>query len=244
MKFSTNWLNEYVGFKSVISVDKLANKLTECGFEATALKQGTPLEKVVLGTIIDFCSHPNADKLSLCQVSVGNDTHQIVCGAKNFKKNDRVVIALPGARLPCGIKIKKSKIRQIESCGMICSESELGISDEQDGIMVLDKDAPVDGTLFDDYYQKDTILDIDIGSNRPDVLSHFGLAREISSILNIPLKDPEGIDVAGLDKSPIRVEIKSDLCPRYIGLLVKGCADKRKPPLHKEVFRGTGNKFS
>ncbi len=230
MRFSTNWLSEYVDFKSVVSVPQLSDRLTRCGFEVESLEKDIPLDKVVLGTVLDVISHPNADKLLLCQVSVGSDvTHQIVCGGKNFKKNDRVVVALPGARLPCGVKIKKSKIRGVESCGMICSESELSISDEADGIMVLEKNAPCDGTLFDDYYKKDSILDVSIGSNRPDALNHFGLAREIASILKLPIKDPEAVDILDLKKSSIHVDIRSDLCPRYIGLLVKGVEIKESP---------------
>ena len=229
MKFSTNWLGEYVDFKKSVSVRELANILTKSGFEVESIEEAERSKKVVLATVLDVTSHPNADKLLLCQVSVGNDeTKQIICGAKNFKKNDRVVVALPGARL-ADIKIKKAKIRGVESQGMMCSEDELGISNETDGIMILKSNAPKDGTLFDDYYQKDQVLDVNIQSNRPDTLNHFGLAREIASILNVPFNKPEVANLTKLKKSHIDVNIKSNFCPRYMGLVIKDIKIQESP---------------
>ena len=137
MKFSVNWLREFVELPS--RVDELAELLTMAGIEIENIeKRGANFDNVVVAQINSFTQHPNADRLSVCDVDDGTNHHrQIVCGAKNFKADDKVPVALPGAQLPNGLKIKVSKLRGVESQGMLCSPSELLISQESDGLLIL-----------------------------------------------------------------------------------------------------------
>jgi phenylalanyl-tRNA synthetase beta chain len=181
MKFSVNWLREFVELPA--SNEALADLLTFAGVEIEGIEErGGNFDNVVVAQIRESVQHPNADRLSVCQVDDGSGTiRQIVCGAKNYKVGDKVPLALPGAALPNGIKIKASKLRGVESQGMLCSPSELKVSQDSDGLLILDRDAAV-GSPFASLYQSDTILDVEITPNRPDLLSHFGLAREIAAL--------------------------------------------------------------
>ena len=141
MKISLNWLNEYVDISEFIKApEELAEKLTQAGLEVESIEnQSEQFKNIVIGEIIEKAQHPDADKLTLCQVKVeGNKVLPIVCGAKNHKQGDKVVVATVGACLPGDFKIKKSKIRGVESQGMLCSEKELGLSEESAGIMILE----------------------------------------------------------------------------------------------------------
>jgi phenylalanyl-tRNA synthetase beta chain len=185
MKFSVNWLREFVELPS--SVGELAKLLTLAGIEIVGIeKRGANFDKVVVARITASSQHPNADRLSVCQVDGGGgQTRQIVCGAKNYKVGDKVPLALPGAVLANDLKIKSSKLRGVESEGMLCSGKELALSEESDGLLILSPDAKIGrpiGSLFPD----DTILDVEITPNRGDLLSHFGLAREISALVGQP----------------------------------------------------------
>ncbi|MFL6568900.1 MAG: phenylalanine--tRNA ligase subunit beta [Chthoniobacterales bacterium] len=193
MKFSVNWLREFVDLPA--SVDELADLLTFAGVEIEGIEQrGGNFDNVVVAQINSFTQHPNADRLSVCDVDDGTNHHrQIVCGAKNFKADDKVPVALPGAQLPNGLKIKVSKLRGVESQGMLCSPSELLISEESDGLLILSPTAKV-GAPLATIYQADTILDVEITPNRGDLLSHRGLAREIAALTNKPLKTPHGTE--------------------------------------------------
>ena len=187
MKFSVNWLREFVELPS--SVEELAELLTLAGIEIEGIeKRGANFDKVVVAQITASSQHPNADRLSVCQVDDGSgQTRQIVCGAKNYKVGDKVLLALPGAILANDLKIKSSKLRGVESEGMLCSGKELALSQESDGLLILSPDAKIGapiGSLFPD----DTILDVEITPNRGDLLSHFGLAREISALVGQSLR--------------------------------------------------------
>lgn len=187
MKFSTNWLREFVELPA--STDELADLLTFAGVEIEGIEhRGGDFANVVVAQIRESVQHPNADRLSVCQVDDGSGTNrQIVCGAKNYKVGDKVPLALPGAALPNGLKIKASKLRGVESQGMLCSPSELKISEDSDGLLILAPDVAV-GAAFASLFQPDTILDVEITPNRPDLLSHFGLAREIAALASKALK--------------------------------------------------------
>lgn len=189
MKFSLNWLREFVALPP--NADELAELLTFAGVEIEGIEQrGADIPHVVIGVINAFSQHPNADRLSLCDVDDGTNRHrQIVCGAKNFKAGDKVPVALPGADLPNGLHIKVSKLRGIESQGMLCSPNELKLSDEGGGLLILPADAQV-GAPLATLYPADTIFDVEITPNRADLLSHFGLAREIAALRGVPLKTP------------------------------------------------------
>ena len=189
MKFSVNWLREFVELPS--NVEELADLLTFAGIEIEGIeKRGANFDKVVVAQITASAQHPNADRLSVCQVDDGSgQTHQIVCGAKNYKTGDKVPLALPGAVLANDLKIMPSKLRGVESQGMLCSPSELGLSADSDGLLILSPDAKV-GEPIASLFPEDTILDVEITPNRGDLLSHFGLAREISALVAQPLRLP------------------------------------------------------
>ena len=190
MKFSVNWLREFVELPS--SVEELAELLTLAGIEIEGIeKRGANFEKVVVAQIAASAPHPNADRLSVCQVNDGSgQTRQIVCGAKNYKVGDKVPLAVPGAVLMNDLKIKASKLRGVESQGMLCSPSELGLSEESDGLLILSADAKI-GDPIASLFPEDTVLDVEITPNRGDLLSHFGLAREIAALTGKSLRSPE-----------------------------------------------------
>lgn len=226
MKISMRWLNDYVDVQDLMAApEKLAAKLTAAGIEVEQIENlAARFKSVVVGHIIEKGQHPNADRLSLCQVDAGQGKNlQIVCGATNHKQGDKVVVALPGAVLPGDFEIKLSKIRNVESYGMLCSEKELGLAAESPGIMILPKDAKV-GTPFADFMGfDDVVFELSVTPNRADCLSHFGLAREVGALLGrgyeMPLADFKA--AGGSSKKFIDLEVKnSDLCPRYAGRAV------------------------
>ena len=185
MKFSVNWLGEFVELPP--SVEALAELLTLAGIEIEGIeKRGANFDHVVVAQITASSQHPNADRLSVCQVDDGSgQTRQIVCGAKNYQVGDKVPLALPGAVLTNDLKIKPSKLRGVESQGMLCSPSELGLSQESEGLLILSPEAKI-GQPIASLFPDDTILDVEITPNRGDLLSHFGLAREISALVGTP----------------------------------------------------------
>jgi phenylalanyl-tRNA synthetase beta chain len=217
MKLSLSWLREYLPALDR-SAEEIAEALTFTGVEVEGVQvHGAGIEKVVVAQIESFQQHPNADRLSVCQVLDGSKTpRQIVCGAKNFRAGDKVPLALPGAVLPDGTKIKASKLRGVESEGMLCSERELGFSDEASGLMILDPGAPIGGAIGD-LFPPDTIFDLEITPDRPDLLSYIGLARELSIIFQIPglkVPDPSAAAVAKpiSDASQVRIDAL-EACP-------------------------------
>jgi phenylalanyl-tRNA synthetase beta chain len=191
MRFSVNWLREFVELPS--TVEELAELLTLAGIEIEGIeKRGASFDKVVVAQIIASIQHPNADRLSVCQVKDGSgQTRQIVCGAKNYKVGDKVPLALPGAVLANDLKIKASKLRGVESEGMLCSGKELALSEESHGLLILSPDAQV-GAPIGSLFPNDTILDVEITPNRGDLLSHFGLAREIAALVGSSRCDDRG----------------------------------------------------
>jgi phenylalanyl-tRNA synthetase beta chain len=217
MKLSLSWLREYLPALDR-SAEEIAEALTFTGVEVEGVQvHGAGIEKVVVAQIESFQQHPNADRLSVCQVLDGSKTpRQIVCGAKNFRSGDKVPLALPGAVLPDGTKIKASKLRGVESEGMLCSERELGFSDEASGLMILDPSAPI-GVAIGDLFPPDTIFDLEITPDRPDLLSYIGLARELSIIFQIPgIKVPDPSAAAAAkpisDGSQVRIDAL-EACP-------------------------------
>jgi phenylalanyl-tRNA synthetase beta chain len=217
MKLSLSWLREYLPALDR-SAEEIADALIFTGVEVEGVQvHGAGIEKVVVAQIESFQQHPNADRLSVCQVLDGSKTpRQIVCGAKNFRAGDKVPLALPGAVLPDGTKIKASKLRGVESQGMLCSERELGFSDEASGLMILDAGAPI-GIPLGDLFPPDTIFDLEITPDRPDLLSYVGLARELNIIFQIPglkLPSPSTIDAAKPVSDPSQVRIDAlEACP-------------------------------
>lgn len=225
MRVPMKWLSEFVEVK--LPVERLVDVLENTGTAVAAVhKPGADLDGVVVGLITAKKRHPDADKLWVTMVDIGGEAElQIVCGAQNFSAGDRIPVAVPGTVLPNGQTIKKAKIRGIESSGMNCSASELGIGQDQDGILVLPPDAPV-GTPFGEYHaQSDVVLELEITPNRPDCLSVIGMAREIAAALDIPFQNPGDTqsDNALGEREPVHIEIADPgLCPRYCAALIRG----------------------
>lgn len=191
MKVSLNWLRELVELPP--TVPALVDLLTLAGVEVEdVLTTGCDIPNVIVAQIDEFGPHPNADRLSVCKVNDGTSPQrQIVCGAKNFKAGDKVFLALPGASLPNGVKIKAGKIRDVESNGMLCSAAELKLAEDADGLLILPPDSRI-GTPIGQFYPGDTVLDLEITPNRSDLLSYVGIAMEIATLAGTKTSRPGG----------------------------------------------------
>lgn len=223
MKFTRDWLQNYIDADE-LSTQQLADHLTMLGLEVDSVEElYQDLASLKTGHILTAEKHPNADKLQLCQVQIGEDTHQIVCGAPNARAGLNVVVALPGTVLPGNFKIKKSKVRGVESAGMICSERELGLSEDHQGIMELPDDVGHGQSFIDATGLADTMIEVDLTPNRPDCTSVIGVAREVGSVVRKPLSFPvENAEVTtGDDRFKVEVE-SPELCPRYAARLITG----------------------
>ena|SRR5689334_4856640 len=220
MKFSINWLREFVELPP--SIEALAELLTMSGVEIETIeKRGANFDRVVIAQINESKPHPNADRLSVCIVDDGSGTkRQIVCGAKNYKIGDKVPLALPGAELTGGLKIRISKLRGVESEGMLCSPNELGIAEDAAGLLILSPEAKI-GAPIRDLFPPDTVFDVEITPNRGDLLSHFGLAREIAALTSKKLTRA-AVSAAKFEKLPPGTAVTAELtisalreCPFY-----------------------------
>jgi phenylalanyl-tRNA synthetase beta chain len=230
MEISENWLREWVN--PPIDTDTLVSQLTMAGLEVGGLRAAAPeLDNVVVAEVTSCERHPDADKLNLCQVSDGADGYQVVCGASNVRAGLKVALARVGAVLP-GIKIKKAKLRGVDSEGMICSAAELQLAETSDGILELPDDAPVGASIVDYLALADNIIDIDLTPNRGDCLSITGVAREVSAINSIPLQQSAATSVAPVidDVFPIELEAPQQ-CPRYVGRIIRGIDPEAQTPL-------------
>jgi phenylalanyl-tRNA synthetase beta chain len=187
MKFSVNWLSEFVDLPG--DAEEIAGLLTRASVETENIEtRGAKIDKVIVSQITASSRHPNADRLTVCEVDDSSGTkRQIVCGATNYKVGDKVPLALPGAKLPNGTEVRKSKLRGVESEGMLCSAIELGLGQDAAGLLILSPEARI-GAAIADLFPVDTILDVEITPNRGDLLSHFGLAREIAALTGKKLK--------------------------------------------------------
>src|SRR5207237_1814397 len=180
MKFSVNWLREFVDLPK--NPGEMAELLTRAGVETENIEtRGAKIDKVIVSQITASSRHPNAGRLTVCEVEDGSGTkRQIVYGATNYKLGDKVPLALPGTKLPNGTEIRKSKLRGVESEGMLCSAIELGLGTDAAGLLILSPEAKV-GAPISDLFPSDTILDVELTPNRGDLLSYLGLARAIAS---------------------------------------------------------------
>ena len=213
MKFSVNWLQEFVDLPD--NPEEIADLLTRAGVETENIEtRGAKIDKVIVSQIVASSRHPNADRLSVCEVEDGSGTkRQIVCGASNYKVNDKVPLALPGAKLPNGTEIKKSKLRGVESEGMLCSAIELGLGADAAGLLILSPEAKL-GAPISDLFPSDTILDVEITPNRGDLLSHYGLAREIAALTGKKLKSTPRDAKLDIKKSGVKITSTRE-CPFF-----------------------------
>lgn len=223
MKVSLNWLREFLPLEK--SVAEISGLLTFAGVEVEGIQHlGVNLPNVVVAQILSSDQHPNADRLSVCRVDDGSgQPRQIVCGAKNYQVGDKVPLALPGAVLPGDFKIKVGKLRGVESEGMLCSAKELGISEESAGLHILPSDTVV-GTPIGDLFPPDTIFELEITPNRPDLLSHSGIARELGAITGQALQrsgEVSSPDVSGGVTASTSIRLDSPACPFYTARIIR-----------------------
>ncbi len=225
MKVTYNWLKEYVDFD--LSPADLADLLTMLGLEVEGIEQlGCGMDEVVVARVLEKNQHPNADKLSLCKIDNGTEVLSVVCGAQNFKQGDTVALAQIGTVLPGDFKIKRSKIRGEESCGMLCSEKELGLADESAGIMVLPENLTLGTPFFEAMGLKDTVFEIGLTPNRADCLSVIGIAREVAAKLGKRVRYPTIVvpEYGEPVDSRVSVAIQDPVgCPRYAARFLSGC---------------------
>ncbi|MES9831055.1 MAG: phenylalanine--tRNA ligase subunit beta [Candidatus Thiodiazotropha sp. DIVDIV] len=232
MKFSEAWLREWVNPQ--VTTQELADQLSMAGLEVDSVDPvASEFTGVVVGEVHARDPHPDADKLSVCQVNVGEEEMlQIVCGAKNVAAGMRVPVATVGARLPGDFKIKKAKLRGVTSLGMICSASELGLAEQSDGIMPLPLDAPI-GEDFRQYLDlNDHTIDVDLTPDRSDCLGLAGIAREVGVINRCTVEYPETASQASTVDDQIAVDLEADqACPRYCCRVVRGLNVNAETPL-------------
>ena len=237
-----NWLKEFVDID--LPAGELAHLLTMLGLEVERMEsRGEGMDDVVVASVVERNQHPNADKLSLCKVDNGQEILSIVCGAQNFKAGDRVALARIGAVLPGDFRIKKSKIRGEESFGMLCSEKELGLAAESEGIMILPQDLPLGMPLFAALGLKDTVFEIGLTPNRADCLSVIGVAREIAAKLGKKVHYPghSVVEKGGLISDVVSVSVEnSHLCPRYTARYISGCTIAPSPQWLVERLTAVG----
>ncbi|HUU49452.1 MAG TPA: phenylalanine--tRNA ligase subunit beta, partial [Nitrospinota bacterium] len=242
MKVSYRWLKELVDFD--LEPDDLAENLTMIGLEAEGLYyQKEMYNKIVVGQILSIKSHPKADNLIICKVDIGKERLNILSAAKNLSVGEKIPVATVQAKLPTGKKIEKVDIKGISSDGMICSAMDLDLEEISEGIMVLDKKAPIGEEIARVLKLDDITIDISVAPNRPDCLSMIGVAREIASILDKKVKlteysvVEEEKDIESLTSVVIE---DTDLCPRYTARVVKDVNISSSPQWIQQKLRAVG----
>jgi len=230
VKFSEKWLREWVN--PPLSTDDLVSQITMAGLEVDGVEPvADKLSQVVVGEIVDTKPHPNADKLQVCLVSKGDETVQVVCGAPNARVGIKVPFALVGAKLD-DFKIKKAKLRGVESFGMLCSERELGLSDQHEGLMELPADAPLGSDINDYLGLEDVVIEVDLTPNRSDCLGMVGIAREVGLMNNLDVCSPEISAVPEVISDKVAVNLAAGThCPRFVGRVLKGVNLSVQSPL-------------
>ncbi|MBN2857525.1 MAG: phenylalanine--tRNA ligase subunit beta [Candidatus Delongbacteria bacterium] len=244
MKISAKWLKEYTDFEiNSENVGETAHKLAILGFETESIEHiKNDYANFAVGKVIECLKHPNADKLSLCKVDVGTEVLPIVCGAPNVAAGQTVPVALEGAKVKDFV-IKKTKIRGEESIGMICAEDELGLSDDHDGIMVLDDSLAAGTPLKELFGYEDHVLEFEVTSNRADALGYIGFAREFAYLTGSDLKIPEFSLEESNEKASDSVKISildEKACPRYCGRVIKNVKVKESPDWLKQRLTAVG----
>jgi len=240
MKFSESWLREWVN--PTLSSDQLAHQITMAGLEVDGVDPvAGEFTGVVIGEVVECGPHPDADKLQVTKISLGDyssttvekgELVTIVCGAKNCRLGLKVAVATVGAVLPGDFKIKKAKLRGVPSFGMLCSESEIGLADDSDGIMELANDAPLGQCVREYLDLNDVTIDVDLTANRGDCLGLKGLAREVGVLNSLEVTEPTIIAVTPTIDDVLTINIDAvQACPRYLGRVIKGINPNATTPL-------------
>ncbi|NEZ03828.1 phenylalanine--tRNA ligase subunit beta [Wenzhouxiangella sp. XN201] len=231
MKISHRWLSEWVD--SGLSAEAIAERFTLAGLEVDSIESvAPPLDGVVVGEILAVEPHPDADRLRVCRVAGDSEERTIVCGAANARKGLKAPLATLGTKLPGGLKIKPAKLRGVASEGMLCSEPELGLGEDADGLMELPDDAPTGTSLSEYLGLDDHVLEIDLTPNRADCLSVRGLARELSAISDSPVSSPRIDRVAPSSDRDVDIELLApEDCPHYVGRVIEDIDPEARTPL-------------
>jgi len=246
MQFSELWLREWAN--PALETQELVDQITMAGLEVDAIEAAAgEFSGIVVAQILSFEKHPEADKLNVCKVTDGSEEFQIVCGAPNVREGMKIPFAKIKAVLPGDFKIKKAKLRGVESFGMLCAEEELGLADKSDGLWDLPADAPL-GVCMREYLglsrggRDDKIIDVDLTPNRGDCLSIAGLSREVGVLNKVDVTAPVIEAVAPTIDTAIDVQLQApDACPRYVGRVIKGINIKAASPLWmQEKLRRSG----
>ena len=246
MKVPFNWLCEYAPVE--VSPEQLADRLAVTTAEVERVSWRGVADSVGnfdnfrVGRVLEAVKHPNADRLQLCQVDVGEAApRQIVCGAWNFGAGATVAVGLPGAIVPGGMKLERVKLRGSVSEGMIMSEHELELSQDHSGIMLLPDEWQPGERLADHFALGEAILELEVTGNRPDLLSVYGLAREIAALYSLELAPPPGTDPELVADEPVQVAVEDfSGCPRYVGRLFRDVKIGHSPPWLKARLSGAG----
>jgi phenylalanyl-tRNA synthetase beta chain len=243
MKISLSWLSDYVELPG--SPDELARRLTMAGLEVEAIERpGAALNGVVVAQIVESNKHPDADKLSVTKIDAGKGAPlQVVCGAKNYKVGDKVPLATVGTKLPNGTEIKASALRGVDSFGMLCSSRELGLSEEHAGLLILDPALKIGTPIAEALGMNDSVLEVNVTPNRPDALSHLGIARELGTLLGKPVKLPapklsESSKPAS-EAIAIRIEDPTR-CVRYGARVIEGVKVGPSPAWMQQRLKACG----
>jgi phenylalanyl-tRNA synthetase beta chain len=247
MRLPLEWLHQYC--RPALDTATLAQRLTMTGTKVEAIEHHGvgALDRFVVGKVLDARKHPDADRLSVCTVDIGDDaTSKIVCGAPNVAAGQTVAVAKPGAMMPDGSTLARAKLRGVESNGMILAEDELAIGTEHAGILVLEDDGLVAGTPLSEVLPIATdVLELEITSNRPDCLAIYGVAREVHAATGAELADPPWMRDPGSpgDIDGVRVEVRCpDLCPRFTARLFEGVRIGPSPPWLKAQLMAAGQR--
>lgn len=241
MNVSLNWLATHLDLsgKSIKEIDDL---FTFAGVEVEGIvSKGISSDKIVVAKIMEAVQHPNADRLKVTQVDAGEDTlRQIVCGAQNYKVGDKVPCALPGAALPGGFTIGETVMRKVESRGMLCSAEEIGLPAGEDGLLILPEDAEI-GKPVKAMFDSDTLLELEVTPNRPDLLSHRGMSRELAALLKTPLLPLEipARETTTASDSDIKLDAP-EACPFYTAVKISGVSVKESPAWLKQRLESIG----
>jgi phenylalanyl-tRNA synthetase beta chain len=243
MRISLKWLSAYVHLPE--SVDELARRLTMAGLEIEGIERpAEALRGVVVAQIVASDKHPNADKLSVTKIDTGAGAPlQVVCGAKNYQVGDKVPLATVGTRLPNGVEIKQAALRGVDSSGMLCSAKELGLSEESSGLLILDAGSKVGQPIAEALGLDDVVFTVNVTPNRADALSHLGIAREVATLFDVPLRKPQ----VTLKESATEAKTKIDLriedperCWRYAARVIEGVTVKPSPQWMQDRLKAAG----
>jgi phenylalanyl-tRNA synthetase beta chain len=241
MNVSLNWLSTHLDLSGK-SIDEISDLFTFAGVEVEGIvTKGISSGKIVVAQIKEAVQHPDADKLKVTQVDAGEgQLRQIVCGAKNYKVGDKVPCCLPGAQLPAGFTIGETKMRGVESKGMLAAAEEIGLPEGEDGLLILPDDSPI-GVPVKTLFESDVLLELEVTPNRPDLLSHAGMARELATLLKTPLIERETPDLNAKEAADdfIRLEAAAS-CPFYGATRIDGVTVGESPAWLKERLTSIG----